>query len=140
MWRGTHIFDDYAHHPNEIIPTIKVARKRTQRRLIVVFQPHRYTRTRALWHEFINTFAHAPVDELIITDIYPASEDPIPGITSGRLTQEIQTANPLLPISYLPLEKNFLSIKHALQNIVQPDDLLLLLGAGNINRFPETLE
>ena len=138
-WHGADVFDDYAHHPNEIIPTLKVARARAENRLIAVFQPHRYTRTKALWHQFISAFMTSELDELIITDIYPASETPIEGITSGKLTKELQALNPSFPVTYLPYEKDFSSIKQTLEHIVKPGDLVLLLGAGALNRMPKNM-
>ncbi len=138
-FRGAEIFDDYGHHPTEILNTLAVARKRATKRLVVVFQPHRYTRTKALWHQFVNTLAQAQIDQLIITDIYPASESPITGITSGRLTQEIQKINETCSVTYLPLEKDFVSIRNALNNIIQKDDLVLFLGAGNIFRLAQEI-
>ncbi|MBU3748825.1 MAG: UDP-N-acetylmuramate--L-alanine ligase, partial [Burkholderiaceae bacterium] len=91
---GIRVIDDYGHHPNEIVQTLTVARKSAHNRLHVVFQPHRFTRTKFLWHEFIQTFAHSTIDSLIITDIYPASEAPITDITSQRLVTELAQHNP----------------------------------------------
>ena len=77
------IVDDYAHHPTEIINTIKTAKRTNPNKLFVVFQPHRYSRTQNLMEEFSKSFNQ--VDELILTDIYSASEDPIEGVNSQKL-------------------------------------------------------
>ena len=77
---GVTVVDDYGHHPTEIRATLAAARQVWPGRIIVVFQPHRYTRTQALFEEFLTAFADA--DSLIVTDIYPASEEPIPGVTA----------------------------------------------------------
>ncbi|MFS8507249.1 MAG: hypothetical protein LVQ75_04025 [Candidatus Babeliales bacterium] len=74
---GARIIDDYGHHPVEINNTITIARAQTQGKLIMAFQLHRYSRTKALWDEFLAMFAQSPLDELIITDIYAASETPL---------------------------------------------------------------
>src|SRR5579872_3677738 len=97
-FKGAEIFDDYGHHPNEILNTLLVARKRSKQRLIVVFQPHRFTRTDKLWHDFVATFATSHVDKLLVTDIYPASEQPIPGITSENLVKAVEQSNPSISV------------------------------------------
>src|SRR5581483_11914829 len=98
------IFDDYGHHPNEILNTLLVARRRSRGKLIVIFQPHRYSRTDKLWHDFISTFITSNIDHLFITDIYPASEQPIPTITSQRLSQEISAQKPPFTTTYVPYD------------------------------------
>ncbi|MDP3889001.1 MAG: UDP-N-acetylmuramate--L-alanine ligase [bacterium] len=142
-YRGTHkgaeIFDDYGHHPKEIENALLVARKRTKNKLTVVFQPHRYTRTYHLWNLFIKIFLASDIDHLIITDIYPASEAPIANITSERLVQELRAHNPHFSLDYVPFQENFAAIKQKIENLIEPDDLLLLLGAGKMNKLPEKL-
>lgn len=138
-YRGTYreaeLFDDYGHHPREIACTLEVARKRTKHKLTVVFQLHRYTRTHKLWDLFIETFLQSNIDHLIITDIYPASESPIPGITGKQFAQTLQTYNPPFTVSYIPFENDFCSLKQALDSAITPNDLILLLGAGKINKL-----
>lgn len=129
------LFDDYGHHPREIAYTLKVARKRAKKRLIVVFQPHRYTRTYKLWQQFISTFQESGIDHLLITDIHPASESPIEGVTSQLLARQLQANNPSFSVLYAPLDEDFFSIKQQLNSIIQEDDLVLLLGAGKINKL-----
>lgn len=94
---GAKIIDDYGHHPIEIEHTLRIARKQTPGKLCVLFQPHRYTRTQKFWHEFITTFANSKIDELIITDIYPASEAPIDHINSQNFVAALAAAAPILP-------------------------------------------
>jgi UDP-N-acetylmuramate--alanine ligase len=139
IFKGAEVFDDYGHHPNEIFNTLLVARRRAKGKLIVVFQPHRYTRTDKLWNDFITIFAQSSIDHLIITDIYPASEQPIAHITSQNLVQAIATQNPQYTISYVPCDEEFASIIHHLEPKVTTDDLVLLLGAGKINKLSNYL-
>ncbi len=138
--QGAELFDDYAHHPNEIKQALAVARKRAQGKLIVAFQPHRYSRTQGLWNEFIEVFRQGQVDRLIITDIYPASEAPIPGVTGQSLTQAISQAIPNLSIVYVPFEEHFTSLTSEVQAVAQPKDLVLLLGAGKMNKLADKLK
>jgi UDP-N-acetylmuramate--alanine ligase len=125
-FRHAEVFDDYGHHPQEIHATLTVARRRTKGRLIVVFQPHRFTRTDKLWNNFINTFLKNPIDSLIITDIYPASEQPIPGVTAENLVKAIKIQNKDLNVIY----KEPAALQKLLEEITRPDDLILCLGAG----------
>lgn len=131
-FQGAEIFDDYGHHPTEIAVTLAVARKRAKKRLLVVFQPHRFSRTQKLWDDFIRVFAQHPCDLLVITDIYPASEAPIPNITGERLAIAVGA-------QYAPLDANYDQIKKILTTHARPGDLLLFLGAGKINRLSEKL-
>ena len=139
LFRGAEIFDDYGHHPKEIFNTLKVARKRAEKNLTVIFQPHRYTRTHKLWDDFVDIFASSGVDNLIITDIYPASEAPIENVTSQRLVNAIRCKNPQCNVSYVPFEDQFAQITTALESVVDQKDLILLLGAGKINRLGKLL-
>jgi len=139
LFQKAEVFDDYGHHPKEIVNTLSVARKRAKKKLTVIFQPHRYSRTHKLWDDFVETFATSNVDHLVITDIYPASEAPIENVTSKQLVRAIQEKNPQLTVSYEPFENSFESITEKLKKIAQSDDLILLLGAGKINRLAKTL-
>jgi len=138
-YKGAQIFDDYGHHPKEIENTLIVARKQAQNKLIVVFQPHRYTRTDKLWHDFLATFANSTIDTLIITDIYSAGEAPIDTITSARMAQELCLLNPTLTIHYVPFTDDFDHIKEKIFQSVSKNDLLLLLGAGKMHLIPQEL-
>ena len=133
--KGAEVFDDYGHHPTEIVNTLHVARKRTNGKLIVAFQPHRYTRTQQLWDDFVHLFAYSQIDELIITDIYPASEEPIEGITSQILVAAIQEKHPTCTITYKPFDE----IIPALKDKASEDDMILLQGAGKITVLAKLL-
>ena len=137
IYRGAEIFDDYGHHPTEIDVTLKVARNRSHGRVVVVFQPHRYTRTKALWDQFIEIFLNSPIDDLLITDIYAASEDAIPGITSIAFVEALKERNPKFSVTYVPYEYDFTQIRSSLDQCILTDDLVLLLGAGRINQLAQ---
>lgn len=139
VFSGAEFFDDYGHHPVEIYHTLQVAKRRNRGKLFVVFQPHRYTRTGKLWDHFVNTFATSGLDGLIITDIYPASELPITGVTSERLVEDIRSAAPDLPVWYASYDRNFSTIKNILLPLLSPNDLVLLQGAGALNKLVDTL-
>lgn len=136
-YKGAEIFDDYGHHPIEILNTLLVAKKRAKKKLTVVFQPHRFTRTNALWHEFIDVFLRSDIDHLIITDIYAASEQAIPDITSKNLVDDIKKLNPHFTVSYAPYDADFNVISSQLDPLLHTDDLVLLLGAGKVNKLAE---
>lgn len=139
-YNGAEIFDDYGHHPEEIKNTLAVARKRTRGSLIVAFQPHRYTRTSALWENFVETFAKSEIDRLVITDIYPASESPIENINSKRLVEEIKNRNPKLQIVYGAYDCELTSIKDYVKENAKENDLILSLGAGKITNLADKLQ
>jgi UDP-N-acetylmuramate--alanine ligase len=124
---GVMVVDDYGHHPTEIAATLETARLcHPDKRLVVAFQPHRFTRTQALFGEFSKVFAG--VDQLLLTEIYPASESPIPGVSGQSLAQAIKqvTSTPVL------FFEDFASLQAALGGILRPGDLFLTLGAGSI--------
>jgi len=130
---GVWIIDDYAHHPTEITTTLLAARQTEPKRLICVFQPHRYSRTKFLREEFGRAFS--PTDLLIMTDVYAAGEKPIPGITGELLKEEVQRQTNMQAI-YIP-DRN--KIARYLSEIVEPGDLVMTMGAGNIYATGEEL-
>ena len=138
-FKGAEIIDDYGHHPTEILHTLRVARKRAKEKLIVVFQPHRYSRTEQLWDDFVSLFAYSSIDELIITDIYPASEAPRPGITAEALVQAIQEKHPACPVTYVPASDDFHEVQKLLQEKASENDLILLQGAGKVTKLGDIL-
>ncbi|HZW61958.1 MAG TPA: UDP-N-acetylmuramate--L-alanine ligase [Candidatus Babeliales bacterium] len=138
-YKGTEIFDDYGHHPQEILNTLLVARKRAKGRLIVAFQPHRYTRTDKLWNDFVKVLTESAIDQLFITDIHAASEAPIPGITAQNLVNAIVDHRPVFPVHYVPYDDHFSTLIKTLEKTIQPDDLVLLLGAGKIFKIAFSL-
>ena len=139
LFKGAELFDDYGHHPTEIMHTLKTAKKRAKKNITVVFQPHRYSRTAALWNDFVSVFAKSSINRLIITDIYPASEPPIENITSKNLISAIKKVNPDINIQYAPFEDSFAQIKQAVESNIKENDLILLLGAGKINQFKKLI-
>lgn len=138
-YKAAELFDDYGHHPTEIHHTLLVARKRAHKKLIVMFQPHRYSRTKGLWDDFITVFKESKIDHLIITDIYAASEAPIKDITAQAFTKALQAANPSFTISYQPYDDSFSHLKNQLDAVVEAEDLVLLLGAGKMNKIVDKL-
>jgi len=127
------VLDDYAHHPTEIKATILAIKNLNPKRIIAIFQPHRYSRTKLLFHEFANSFNL--VDLLIITDIYPAGESPLEGITSNCIYDEIRKNNPDKKVYFLPKEK----IIPFVLKIIEPKDLIITLGAGDITKTANEL-
>jgi UDP-N-acetylmuramate--alanine ligase len=121
------IVDDYGHHPAEIEATLEAAHRGFDRRVVVAFQPHRYTRTKHLFDEFTRAFNGA--DVLIVTEVYPAGERPIEGATGEALAEAIR-AHGHRAVSYVADKKN---VARALFDIVQGGDLVIALGAGDIN-------
>lgn len=138
-FHGAEFYDDYGHHPQEIHHTLIVAKRKCKKKLIVLFQPHRYTRTDKLWHKFIEVFKQNNIDHLLITDIYPASEASIPNVTSSRLVQAINEGHTTKKTEYVAFDDNFSQIKNVLLSRIQEGDLVLLLGAGKMNKLPELL-
>ncbi|RMG58041.1 MAG: UDP-N-acetylmuramate--L-alanine ligase [Deltaproteobacteria bacterium] len=131
--RGVTVVDDYGHHPEEIKKTIAAARDVFgERRIVVVFQPHRYTRTRDLFREF--TMAFNDADVLIVTDIYPAGEDPIEGVTGESLFQAI-LEHGHRDASFAPTLEEAVEI---LEKRAEQGDVVLTLGAGNVYSVGET--
>lgn len=138
-YKGAEFFDDYGHHPQEIYNTLLVARRRSKNKLTVIFQPHRFSRTSKLWNEFIDIFMQSQIDRLIITDIYPASEAPIPEVTSQNLVKAMRLRNPNFEVVYAPYETNFESIRTHLDSDIQENDLVLMLGAGKVNKLTDII-
>ena len=130
--KGILVIDDYAHHPTELKATLKAVSRLDYRRLIAIFQPHRYTRTQLLLDEFANCFDS--VDELIITDIYPAGEQPIKGIDAKRLYEKLKNKY-FSKINYLSKPE----IVEGVLGEIKSGDLIVTLGAGDIGRIADEL-
>jgi UDP-N-acetylmuramate--alanine ligase len=131
--KGILVIDDYGHHPVEIRAAIGAIRDTWKRPLTVVFQPHRYSRTRDLFDEFLTAFEGA--DRLVLTEIYPAGEDPIAGATGESLYQAIKRKGHL-DVEFMP-EKN--QIAERLATKLSAGDVVLALGAGDIDKVAEAL-
>jgi len=130
---GVLVVDDYAHHPAEVRSTLQAAREGFQRRMIVVFQPHRYTRTRDLFDDFLSAFDEA--DLLFLSNIYPAGEERIKGVSGEALYRALKRRG--------HLDVHFAQTQEALVETVLPlvhaGDMVLTLGAGDIYRVGEEL-
>ncbi len=124
---GVLVIDDYGHHPTEIRVTLEALRRRAgERRTVVLFQPHRYTRTQALWEDFTRAFHQA--DVLLLTDVYPASEEPIPGVTAEALARAV-AEHGHRRVSWAGDLK---SATDRLAAEVLEGDVVLTLGAGSV--------
>ena len=122
------IVDDYAHHPSEVSATLKAAKTGWNKRVIAIFQPHLFTRTRDFYHDFAKAFLQA--DILIVTAIYQARENPIDGITAQIITDEAEQ----LGHKHVELIMDQTNIPARLKEIAQADDMIITMGAGNIWR------
>jgi UDP-N-acetylmuramate--alanine ligase len=130
---GITVIDDYGHHPTEIKATLAAAKDGSKRRLVVVFQPHRYTRTKDLVDEFAVAFNQA--DLLFLTDIYAAGEAPISGVTGERLAHTIQgSGGP--PLTYVPRKEEL--VEKVLPQLKR-GDVVLTMGAGDIWKIGRAL-
>jgi UDP-N-acetylmuramate--alanine ligase len=127
------IVDDYGHHPVEIMATLRAARSGWKRRIVAVFQPHRYTRTKTLFQDFLTAFYDA--DVLILTDIYPAGEDRIEGVEAKSLFEGLREHGHK-NVTYLANKKEI--VDHLL-HIIVPGDLVITLGAGDIWQVADEL-
>ena len=120
---GIRVIDDYGHHPTEIDVTLTAARRYAgDGRVLVIFQPHRYTRTQAFLHSFARTLDLA--DHSILLEIYPASESPIPGVSSSLIADQMERGE------FVP---NFLEAAEAIISMAKPGDVIMTLGAGDVN-------
>ncbi|MFT3990967.1 MAG: UDP-N-acetylmuramate--L-alanine ligase [Luteolibacter sp.] len=121
------IIDDYGHHPSELAATLQTARSLSPKRIVVLFQPHRYTRTQALADDFGKVLQEA--DLVFVSDVYPASEPPIEGVSGQTIVDAIE-AHGDTPATFLP---DLETAHHTVGNALQPGDILITLGAGNVH-------
>src|SRR6266851_716695 len=128
VFQGAPVYDDYAHHPTKVRATLQAARELRHRRLIVVFQPHRYSRLAALLQGFSRSFGAA--DRVLIVDVYGAGEDNPTGVQASDLADLIPNA------VYVG---SFERARETLEGLVGPDDVLLLMGAGDIRKLGDEL-
>jgi UDP-N-acetylmuramate--alanine ligase len=127
IWKGARVYDDYGHHPTEVRATLQAARELAPKRVILVFQPHRYSRLAALLDEFAASFEGA--DEVIISEVYAAGEEPA-GVSGIDLVARVPGAR------FAP---HFDTVKDDLYALTQPGDLVLFMGAGDIWKVPHEL-
>jgi UDP-N-acetylmuramate--alanine ligase len=131
--KGVMVVDDYAHHPTEIEATLKGAKAGWKRRIVAVFQPHLYSRTRDFHHEFGRVLLES--DVLVVTDVYPAREDPIAGVT-GELVWQAAKKLGHKNAFYVPRTEDVASM---LTKMVRPDDMVITLGAGDVYKVGSEL-
>jgi UDP-N-acetylmuramate--L-alanine ligase/UDP-N-acetylenolpyruvoylglucosamine reductase len=122
------VVDDYGHHPSEIAATLATAKGLNAKRIVCLFQPHRFSRTQLLKKEFGASFGD--VDELFVTDIYPASEKPLPGVSGETILEEVKLQNTHTKTTSTP---TMLIARDKVGNALRPGDLLITLGAGNVH-------
>lgn len=134
--RGVMLVDDYGHHPTEVKATLHAAKSLDFQHVIVVFQPHRYSRLQALCDDFVDAFADA--DTVVLVDVFPAGEMPIPGVTSKMLADKIRAAHPDKQVRYA---SDHQSLMACLDEVAQAGDLLITMGAGDVTAVgPDYLE
>ena len=124
---GAEFFDDYGQTPTEMEVTVETARRRAPRRLIALVQPHRYWRVRSLWRELGASVSHA--DLVVVTDVYGAAQDPIPGVTGKLVVDGVQLASPGLRTVYLPHRSDVVTF---LGREMRAGDLLVTMGCGDV--------
>ena len=130
---GVTVVDDYGHHPAEVRATLLGAREAFRRRVVCLFQPHRYSRTRDLHAEFATAFNDA--DVLLVTDVYAAGEEPLPGVSAAGLVEAVRACGHR-DAAFVPRA----GLAAAARARLQPGDLVLTLGAGDVTHVgPELL-
>ncbi|GAC1638456.1 MAG: UDP-N-acetylmuramate--L-alanine ligase [Candidatus Dormibacteraceae bacterium] len=128
VFQGATVYDDYAHHPTKVRATIDAARELRHRRILVVFQPHRYSRLSALMQDFTRAFTGA--DKVLVLDVYSAGEQNTFGVQAADLAHQMPNAT---------YAGDFKTAREMLAGLVGPGDLLLLMGAGDINKLGDEL-
>jgi UDP-N-acetylmuramate--alanine ligase len=131
---GVTFVDDYAHLPSEVRAALAAARDGGWRRVVCVFQPHRFSRTAALWQDFAHAFTDA--DLVVVTDVYEAGELPRPGVSGKLVAQAVLDAHPTTALAYLPDRRDWAPY---LRRVLRPGDLCLTLGAGDLTLLPDEL-
>jgi UDP-N-acetylmuramate--alanine ligase len=132
---GVTFVDDYAHLPTEVSAALAAARAGAWRRVVAVFQPHRYSRTESLWATFADAFVDA--DLLVVTDVFASNERPRPGVTGKLIVNAVLDAHPWASVAYLPLRRD---AQRYLLDVLRPGDLCLTLGAGDLTLLPDEVQ
>lgn len=130
---GITVIDDYAHHPTEITATLRAAKDVYQKRVIAVFQPHLFSRTRDFLTDFAKSLSGA--DHVVLTDIYPAREEPIPGITSDRIRNEAEKLG-FKQFEYVGTKEHAID---AVARVARPGDMVITIGAGSITHIKKQI-
>lgn len=126
---GVRLIDDYAHHPSEVRTTLMAAACEGAKRVVCVFQPHRYSRTAALWRDSAEALLQA--DLVIVTDVYAAGEDPVPGVSGKLIVDALLEADPRKQVMYIPRRSQ---LGAGVASFVRGGDLVLTMGAGDITQ------
>lgn len=132
--KGVKVIDDYAHHPTEIKATLSAAKNVKHNKLWLIFQPHTYTRTKALFNEFVDAFVDA--DVVILTDIYAAREKDVYNISSYKLMMAMKAKHPDRPVYYV---KDFEDIEKYIEKFAGKDDIVMTMGAGDVYKVGDML-
>lgn len=132
--RGVTFVDDYAHLPGEVTAALAAAADGGWQRIVCVFQPHRYSRTAALWRDFGDAFEAA--DVVLVTDVYPAGEAPRDGVSGQLVADAVVARHPDAAVSYVPLRSELVA---RLRQVLRPGDLCLTLGAGDLTTLADEL-
>ena len=132
--RGVAFVDDYAHLPGEVAAALAAARDGKWQRIVCVFQPHRYSRTEALWRDFASAFADA--DVLLVTDVYAAGEQVRPGVSGRLIVDAVTDGHPGAAVTYVPTRAELVA---RLGQVLRPGDLCLTLGAGDLTTLADEL-
>jgi UDP-N-acetylmuramate--alanine ligase len=129
------LVDDYGHHPTEVRATLESARQAwPDRRVVMVYQPHRFSRTRDLYEDFVAVLSRC--DVLVLLEVYPAGEDPIPGADSRSLTRSIRQRGQIEPIFAESIDE----VPALLGDLMRDGDVVITQGAGNIARLAQDLQ
>lgn len=131
---GITYIDDYAHNPGKVRATLATARTGPWERVVAVFQPHRYTRTVSLWRDFADAFEGA--DVVVVTGLYAAGEEPLPGVSGRLVADAIRASHPELAVEYAETRPELVAV---LQRLLRPGDLCLTMSAGDLTTLPDEL-
>jgi len=134
-WRGARFVDDYAHLPTEVAAVIEAARATAPARLVVVFQPHRYSRVAALGPAFADAFVGA--DAVVVTDVFAAGETPLPGVSGRLVADAVRAAHPGAAVDYVAGRAE---LRAHVAALLEPGDLCLTLGAGDLTTLPDEIQ
>jgi len=131
---GVTYIDDYAHNPGKVRATLAAAQQGHYGRIVAVFEPHRYSRTAALWRDFGEAFDGA--DAVVVTGLYAAGEEPLPGVSGQLVADAVRESHPSLPVQYA---ENRADVVAVLKSMLRPGDLCLTMGAGDLTTLPDEL-
>ncbi|MGH9094051.1 MAG: UDP-N-acetylmuramate--L-alanine ligase, partial [Acidimicrobiales bacterium] len=131
---GVTYIDDYGHLPGEVRAVLAAARTGAWSRVVAVFQPHRYSRTEALWASFADAFVDA--DVVVVTGIYASDESPRPGVSGQLVADAVRAAHPGQPVHYAEGRDELVTV---LRSLLRPGDLCLTLGAGDLTALPDVM-